>query len=175
MIKSLPHSPTHSVEWIEKFFSKNYYKKPYNKFMWWRSYTPKNIPLTNRHPFRDRILNGDFDIAPYRIESELAEHTINKKYIECTLADGSVDHGRFNDISSIDRSRRKRLLEDYDKEELRRLEELRSGFITEFKITKDQYDMEVVETRADELIDFYYELEEKYGKWARPLKKVPKF
>ena len=175
MIQNLPYSPTHSVEWIEKFFSKDYYKKPYNKFMWWRSYTPKNKPLTNRHSFKDRILNGDFNIAPYLIESELAEHTMNRKYIVCTLADGSVDHGKYTDISSIDKSRRKRLIEDYDKEELRRLADLRNGFITEFRITKDEYDIEVIETKSDELIDFYFEIEDKYGKWARPLKTVPKF
>ena len=40
-------------------------RKPYDRFMWWRSYTPKNKPLTNRHPLRDRIANGDFEQGPY--------------------------------------------------------------------------------------------------------------
>ncbi len=60
MVK-VPFEPKWSRKWIENRLSKNYYKKPYDRFMWWRGYTPKNKPLTNRHPLRDRIANGDFD------------------------------------------------------------------------------------------------------------------
>ena len=154
----LPYTPHHSLEWLEKFFEKSYYKKPYDRFMWWRSYTPKFRPLTTRHPFRDRILNGDFDLAPYRFEAEIVEHRMNQKYIEC-----KGDHTVFNESSSVDRARRKRLLEDYDKEEIKRLEEIKKGFIHDIRITKEEYDEEVVNTKTNSLIDFYYEMEEKYG------------
>ena len=59
---NLPHSPKWSKQWIEKKLSERYFKKPYDRFMWWRSYTPKNKPLTNRHPLRDRIANGDLSV-----------------------------------------------------------------------------------------------------------------
>lgn len=172
---TLPYSPPHSKKWLDKFFAKSYYKKPYSQFMWWRSFTPKNKPLTNRHPFRDRVLNGDFDVAPYLLESELTEHKMNEKFLGCVTTRGEVDYGKWREETSVDKARRKRLLEDYEKEEANRLSELRKGFIMEFKMTKEDYDEEVVNTNAEEIIDFYYEMEEKYGKWARPLKKVPKF
>lgn len=153
------YNPSHSLEWLEKFFSKNYYKKPYDRFMWWRSYTPKFRPLTSRHPFRDRILNGDFDMAPFRFEAEIVEHRINEKWRN----GGWDDPGRFETENSLDRARRKRLLEDYEKEESRRLAELRSGFAKEFKMTVQEYDDEVVESTANTIIDFYYEMQTKYG------------
>ena len=55
-----PFSPLHSKKWLEKYLSTNYYKKKYDRFMWWRSYSLKNKPLDKNFPLRDRILNGDF-------------------------------------------------------------------------------------------------------------------
>jgi hypothetical protein len=73
------------------------------------------------------------------------------------------DTGRFTEETSVDRARRKRLMEDFDKEETKRLDELKRGFVSDIKMTKEQYDQEVVDTKADTIIDFYYEMEEKYG------------
>mgnify|MGYP006443400815 FL=1 len=108
-MNDLPYKPGHSKNWLIKFFKQDYYKKPYDRFMWWRSYTPKSKPLTNRHPFKDRILNGDFDIAPYKFEAELVEHRMNDKFIECR---GYED--TFREATQVDKARRKRLLEDYE-------------------------------------------------------------
>ena len=170
MINNLPYSPNHSVKWLENFFKADYYKKPYDRFMWWRSYTPKSKPLTNRHPFRDRILNGDFDLAPYKFEAELVEHRMNQKYIEHK---GYEDTWR--EEIAVDKARRKRLLEDYEKEEHKRLEELKKCFLQEFKMTSKQYDREVVNTRAKDLIDFYYRMDDKFGRKAKKVQPVPKF
>ena len=80
---SLPHSPSQTRKWLEKELSKRYFKKPYDRFMWWRSYTLKNKPLDKRAPFRDKILNGDFEQGPYLLEVELAKHTMNDKFLKC--------------------------------------------------------------------------------------------
>ena len=161
MIDKRLYKTSHSMEWLQEYFTKNYYKKPYDRFMWWRSYVPRNKPLTNRHPFRDRILNGDYDYSPFRLEAEIVEHRLNEKWIDW----GSDDPARFIEECSLDKSRRKRLHEDFNKEEVRRLAELRKGFVIEFKMTLEDYDREVIETTSEELIDFYYEMEEKYGKY----------
>ena len=84
MHNQLPFKPKWSKNWIEKRLSENYFKKPYDRFMWWRSYTPKNKPLTNRHSLRDRIANGDFEQGPYLMEIELVLHTMNDKHIEAS-------------------------------------------------------------------------------------------
>jgi len=49
-------------KWLEKELSKRYFKKPYDRFMWWRSYTPKQKPLGTKATFRDKILNGEVDV-----------------------------------------------------------------------------------------------------------------
>ena len=59
MIQSLPFTPLMDEKWLVKFFKKNYFKKPYNKFMWWRSYTAKKKPLPNKASFLDKCKNGD--------------------------------------------------------------------------------------------------------------------
>ena len=46
-------------------------------------YQPKNKPLTNRHPLRDRILNGDFDYSCYKAQIYLVEHQLNDLLKEC--------------------------------------------------------------------------------------------
>jgi len=169
MVTNLPYKPSHSVAWLENFFKKGYYKKPYDRFMWWRSYTPKQKPLTNRHPLKDRIINGDFDIAPHRFEAELAEHRMNQKWIENK---GYED--TYREAIQVEAARRKRLLQDYDKEEHRRLEELKRAFLITFKMTKEQYDEEVVNTSAKDLLDFYFKMEDKYGTYWRPLSHISK-
>ena len=174
MQEQLPFKPKWSRQWIEKKLSKNYFKKPYDRFMWWRSYTPKNKPLTNRHPLRDRIANGDFEQGPYLMEVELTYHTMNDKHIEATTPRGDVDHSLYHTNTSIDRARKKRLIEDHEKDEARKLNELRTEFLKEFKMTKEQYDMEVEKTSGTTL-DFYFEMQEKYGKWTIRPKKIPNF
>ena len=152
-MNDLPYKPGHSKNWLNKFFKQDYYKKPYDRFMWWRSYTPKSKPLTNRHPFKDRILNGDFDIAPYKFEAELVEHRMNDKFIECR---GYED--TFREATQVDKARRKRLLEDFEKDEANKLQELERGFLQTFKLTKEQYEEEVMNTDL-ELIELYFYIE----------------
>ena len=153
---SLPYSPFHSIEWLESFFKENYYKLPYNRFMWWRSYTPRTKPLSFRESLRDRILNGDFDFASFKFEAELVEHKMNEKFTEL-----SKDIGRYVEETSLDRSRRIRLLEDFEKDEASKLNQLLNEFLSNFNITRDQYEEEVVNWN-DSLIEFYYYIKEKY-------------
>ena len=144
----LPYEPKESRKWIEKELSKRYFKKPYDRFMWWRSYTPKNKPLDRKSSFRDKISNGDFDIGPYLWEVELAKHTMNEKYLNCITTEGTPDHGKFTSESSIDRARIKRLNEDYEKE--------------------------VINTGAKDLLTFYDRMSKNYGTNWKPLSYVGK-
>lgn len=167
---NLPYKPIHDVKWLEKYLSTNYYKKKYDRFMWWRSYTPRKAPLSSKHPLRDRILNGDFDLGPFTYEIELVEHKMNERYVK--WAD---DLGRIREAEQLDKARRKRLIEDRDKDEIKKLQELKKSFLFEFKMTKEQYDREIVRFRGKDLITFYYRMEDKYNKYARRLQPVPKF
>lgn len=171
-MRNLPYSPKLPKAKLEKTLSQRYFKKPYDRFMWWRGYTLKNKPLDKRSLFKDKILNGDYDQGPYLLEVELAKHKMNDKFIENTTSNGETDHGKYHSETSIDRARIKRLNEDYEKDERTKLEELKKGFLLTFKMTKEQYDNEVINTRTDSLIDFYYEMEEKYGTYWKPMSKI---
>ena len=170
---SLPMQPKWTRSFLERTLSKRYFKKPYDRFMWWRSYTPKNKPLDKRKPFIDRICNGDFEVGPYLMEIELVKHTMNDKFTNCITAGGDLDESKYHQESSIDRARMKRLLEDHEKEELRKLDDIKREFLVKFKITSEQYDKEVVNTSAKDLPDFYFRMDEKYGAYWQP-NKMPK-
>lgn len=138
--------------------------------MWWRSYTPKNKPLHNRATFVDKLRNGDYDVGPYLFEVMLAEHKMNEKFLECMSVNGEPDYGRWNSETSIDKARIKRLNQDHEKEEVKKLQEVKKGFLTTLKMTSEQYEEEILNTNAEELIDFYFEMEDKYGTYWKPLK-----
>ena len=160
---SLPFEPKWSKQWIETKLKRKFFKKPYDRFMWWRSYTPKNKPLGIKASLIDRIINGDFEAGPFLLEVELVHHTINEKYKALIGNDGEVDWGKYSVETSIDRARKKRLLEDHDKDEFRKLDDLRRLFKKEFKMTEEEYQNELTKG-SDTLVDFYYKLEKKYGK-----------
>ena len=167
---NLPFNPIHSKEWLERYLSKNFYKKKYDRFMWWRSFSLRNNPLSDRHPLRDRIANGDFDMGSFVFEIELVEHRINEKFKEI-----GHDDVQYNEAIALDKARRKRLQEDRDKDEAKKLEDLKKAFVLEFKMTKEQYDKEVVKNHKD-LLSFYFKMEDKYGKrgWVTRPSAVPK-
>lgn len=164
---NLPYNPIHSKEWLEKYLSKNFYKKKYDRFMWWRNYTPRNNSLPDISPLRDRIANGDFDMGSFTFEIELAEHRINEKYQEHKHED------TFREAIQIDKARIKRLKEDRDKDEANKLEALKKAFVLEFKMTKEEYEEEVVKKHKD-ILSFYFKMEEKYGKRGWVTRQAPK-
>ena len=156
---NLPYSPIHSKAWLERYLKKNYFKKKYDRYMWWRSYTLRNPPLSNKHPLRDRILNGDFDLGPFIFEIELVEHRINEKSLSHKHED------TFREAIQLDKARRKRLQEDRDKDEVNKLTDLKRSFISELRMTKEQYEREITKPHKD-LISFYYKMEDRYGRRA---------
>lgn len=152
----LPYKPTKSVKWLEEFFAKNYYKKPYDRFMWWRSYVPKNRPLHNKNYLRDKIVNGDFDIAPFIYEVELVEHRLNQKHKEIF-----PDTSKYLEVTSMDRARRKRLIEDAEKDEANKLSTLTKEFMKYYKLTKKQVEEEMLNSDGT-LLEFFDYMHDKY-------------
>ena len=148
-------NPVLSRKELLKEFSK-LQKINYNQFRWWRSYQTKNKPLDNRQPLRDRILNGDFDFSHYWYQAAWVEHDLNDLEIEC-----NGDAGLFVEKGRMMRARRKRLLEDFEKDEYEKLKSLYNEFPKYFRISKEQVEEEMAEFSGS-LIDFYYYLDDKY-------------
>ena len=147
---------------VDKELSK-YQKINYNQFRWWRMYQPKNKPLHHLTPLRDRIFNGDFDYSCYRAQQYLVEHQLNDILEEC-----GVDYQKYLERTSVIRARRKRLIEDFEKDEAERLRSLIVEFTKYFRCNKEQVEEEMLECSGS-LIDLYYIIEDKYKIVHMPL------
>jgi hypothetical protein len=152
-----PFKPVHSVEWLENYFAENCFKKPYDRFMWWRGYVTKKKPLYPQAYFKDKVENGDFDFPHYRYEAELVEHKLREAYLNRS------DIVQFNESQSLNLARRKRLLEDHTKEESKRLESLYKECWKNYRLSREQVEEEIMNLDGDSVKDLYLVLEEKYG------------
>ena len=148
-------NPTLSRSRLQKEFSK-LQKLNYNQFRWWRMYDSKNKPLDKRKPLRDRILNGDYDFSHYWYQAAWVEHELNDLQKEC-----ADDDAKFVEKGAVLRARRKRLLEDYERDEKEKLEGLYNEFPKYFRVSKDQVKEEMANFSGS-LIDFYYHMDDKY-------------
>jgi len=148
-------NPTLSRSRLKKEFSK-LQKLNYNQFRWWRMYDVRMKPLNNRKPLRDRIFNGDFDFSHFWYQAAWVEHDLNDLEIEC-----NGDIGLFVEKGAVLRARRKRLLEDFEKDEFDKLNSLYNEFPKYFRINKEQVKEEMANFSGS-LIDFYYHIDDKY-------------
>lgn len=160
----------HSEAWLKNFLGKNYFKKKYDRFMWWRSYSLKKKPLDTIQPLRRRIENGDFDLGPYIFEIELVKHRMNQKWID---SKGYED--TYREATQVDKARIKRLEEDRDKDERVKLQALEKAFVMEFNMTKEQYNREICKPNKS-ILSFYDKMEKRFGTrgWTRMKSAVPK-
>ena len=106
-----PFNPILSRKQLDKKFSK-LRKLKYNQFRWWRMYDYPNKPLSNKSSFRDRILNGDFDYSHFNYQAMWCEHEMNDIAEDC-----NEDIQKYIEKTSLLRTRRTRLLEDFEKDE----------------------------------------------------------
>jgi len=133
------YKPTFTREELKEKFS-HLQKLNYNQFRWWRLYDVKKKPLAAHFPLRNRIENGDYDFSHYWYQAAWVEHDINDLSIEC-----KDDAGLFSEKVQVLSARRKRLYEDYEKDEKWKLDDLVKEFSRNFHITKDEARLEMEE------------------------------
>jgi hypothetical protein len=129
-------------------------------------YESVNKPLSSRAHISDKIKNGDYDYPHWKYQAELCEHDLNDMWQKM-----SPDYGKWVEESSLTRARRKRLIEDHEKEENKKLEELVREFTKYYRVTKEQ----VVDLMLDwdgDLYGFYQFMDDRYRIKPSP---VPKF
>ena len=137
--RNMVYKITFTREQLKEKFS-HLQKLNYNQFRWWRMYDVKKKPLDARSPLRDRIANGDYDFSHYWYQAAWVEHDINDLAIEC-----KDDAGLFSEKVQVLSARRKRLYEDYEKDEKWKLDDLVKEFSRNFHITKDEAGLEMEE------------------------------
>ena len=106
----------------------------YNQFRWWRRFDSKVKPLPRGTKFIDRIKNGEFEFSHYYWQWKLSELEINELY---NKYNGDIQ--KLLENNSVDLARRKRLIEDFEKDENDRLKLLQDGFLREFEMTREEY------------------------------------
>lgn len=131
---------THPKEIIEQNMLK---LKPlkYNQFFWWRKWDLINKPLHKDDPLWDKIRNGDFDFSHYFWQLQHCEMELNEIY-------------KKGDDAAIHVERRKRLRDDFVKDETARLNAIKQAFINEFIMGDMDYD-EAVDKCTGTLEDLY--------------------
>jgi hypothetical protein len=110
----------------------------YNQFRWWRQFDSKNKPLPKGASLLDRIKNKEFEFSHYYWQALYCEIRINEK-----VQSYKGDIQRLIENDSIELARRKRLWEDFEKNELENLQELQKLFLREFIMTSEEYDQHI--------------------------------
>ena len=129
----------------------------YNQFRWWRRWDSKNDPLPKKAPLIDKIRNGDFDFSHYFWQAQYCEIELNKKLEKC------IDTQHWVESTQLDRARRKRLWEDFEKDENNKLLAIETEFTKKFRITKEEYYNEL-DGYEGTLEEFYFHCYERFIK-----------
>lgn len=132
----------------------------YNQFRWWRRFDQPNRPLHKNSSLLDKIKNGDLEFSHYWWQAKYTEIEMNEKYKNC------LDHQDFLEKTQVDKARRKRLWEDFEKDENEKLQYIKKEFTKEFYMTEDDYERELSEF-DDTLEQFYYHCQIQYKKRLR--------
>ena len=160
------YTPTHTREQLLSTKLKGLRKLNYNPFTWWRMYESTNKPLSPRSHISDKIKNGDYNYPHWKYQAELCEHDLNDMWEKM-----NPDYAKWVEESSLMRARRKRLLEDHEKEEKNRLTEIVREFTRYYRVTKEEVEDMMLEWEGD-LYSFYEYMDGRFRILPTP---VPKF
>jgi hypothetical protein len=136
----------------------------YNKFYWWRNYTPKNEPLKSKD-LLDKIKNGDYNFSHYYWQAYnailKAKNKINLEYDDLETQAIKV---------SLEMEQYRKLIKDFEKDEFEKLIQLEKEFINNFNLSKEKYNY-YFENYDGTLEEFYIFCVFNFGKRIKPLNK----
>ena len=130
----------------------------YNRFRWWRKFDQPKKPLPNKAPLLDKIQNGDLEFSHYWWQAKFSELELNKAYVDCDF-----EMQKLLEKHAVDLARRKRLWEDFERDEKDKLISLRKQFSKEFRMTEEDYENEIIEFGGS-LEELYHHCTVIYGK-----------
>ena len=143
----------------------------YNQFRWWRRFDSPNKTLHKYSNLLDKIQNGDYDFSHYYWQAKYAEMEIDDLHNE-TFPDAEL----FIEKNAMNSARRKRLWDDFEKDEKERINGIEKDFQMKFKISRKQV-REEMEEFGGTLEDFYHYCnkqfetrQEKFSTRGRPRK-----
>jgi hypothetical protein len=120
----------------------------YNQWYWWRRFKSRNV-LHKYQSLEDKIKNGDFEVSDYHWwklwEDELEKEAISK----------SEDPSKQHETRCLFGERKRRLTEDYIKDEAKILEAMYNDFRIELRMKKEEVEDEMLQFEGT-LSEFYY-------------------
>ena len=122
----------------------------YNRFFWWRRFDSSNKSLPKGASFLDRIKNKEFEYSHYYYQALYCEIEINAKYKEY-----NKDLQKLLENNGVDLQRRKRLWDDFEKNEEALLKELKENFLSQFVISEEEYN-DLIINFDDTIEELYY-------------------
>ena len=135
----------------------------YNQFRWWRRFDTPNKPLHKYSDLLQKIQNGDYDFSHFYWQAKYVEMEINELHHK-TYPDAVL----FNEKNAMNGARRKRLWDDFEKDEKEKMLQIEKDFQLTFRISRDQIKKEIEEFGGT-LEDLYHYCENQYGKRQKRL------
>jgi len=129
----------------------------YNQFRWWRRFDSKNKVLHKYSDLLDKIQNGDYEFSHYYWQAKYAEMEIDDLHHE-TYPDAEL----FIEKNALNSARRKRLWDDFEKDEKERIKGIEKDFHMKFKMSKIQV-KEEIEEFGGTLENFYHYCDKEFG------------
>jgi hypothetical protein len=126
----------------------SYEKLNYNRWFWWRRFKGRET-LHKYQPLKDKIVNGDYEPSDYHWwmlwENELEQESLSK----------ITDVGKQHEARCLFGERRRRLINDFEKDEAKILEAMYKDFWLAFRMKRDEVEDEMFNFDGT-LLEFYH-------------------
>ena len=126
----------------------SYEKLNYNRWFWWRRFKGRET-LHKYQPLKDKIVNGDYEPSDYHWwmlwENELEQESLSK----------ITDVGKQHEARCLFGERRRRLTNDFEKDEAKILEAMYKDFWLAFRMKRDEVEDEMFNFDGT-LLEFYH-------------------
>jgi len=120
----------------------------YNPYYWHRRYKSKQR-LEDKYPLYEKIVHGDYDHSEYYYQAEHETYLLEDKLQSCKNADES------HSARGLFMERKRKLYEDYQKDEAKILQKLKTDFVKTFKISRSELES-IMEDFEGNLLDLYH-------------------
>ena len=126
----------------------------YNQFYWWRRFKMRET-LHPLKPLYDKIKNGDYDVSDYFYQAKYELELLDEKLV------GINDVKARHEATGLSMERYRRLMNDYEKDETKIMQQLKKDFKTVFGVSEDELDRYMEECDGD-LMCLYNTIKQDY-------------
>ena len=126
----------------------------YNQFYWWRRFKSRET----LHPYRplfDKIKNGDYEMSDYHYQAKYELELLEEKLVNVK------DPERQHELRGLSMERHRRLMNDFEKDETKILNDMKKDFRLTFGISEKSLEKYMEECDGD-LMCLYNTVKQNY-------------